>query len=149
VRPVFRGGSDSDGDILRVTDLSGIRVMVVDDEEDTVEVLDTFLRICGATVLTARNGAEALSYLNARPRIDVLLTDLSMPAVNGIDLVRRIRAHPLHDALPAIAVSGYPESHFGRDAECFAAFLLKPVDPDALAAAVKRLVPVRQRQRLA
>jgi CheY-like chemotaxis protein len=151
VRPVFRGGSDSDsdGDVLRFTDLTGIRVMVVDDDKDNVEVMDTFLRICGATVLTARSGAEALSYLNVRPRIDVLLTDLTMPALDGIELVRRIRAHPTHGAVPAVAVSGYPESRFGKDAECFSAFLLKPVDLDTLAATVKRVVPVRQRRQLA
>jgi CheY-like chemotaxis protein len=149
VTPVFRGGSDSDGDILCVTDLTGIRVMVVDDDKDNVEVMDMFLRICGATVLTARSGAEALSYLNARPPIDVLLTDLTMPAVDGIELVRRIRAHRTHGGVPAVAVSGYPESHFGRDADYFLAFLLKPVDLDTLAASVKRVVPVRQRQQFA
>jgi PleD family two-component response regulator len=86
VRPVFRGSSDSDGGMIRVTDLTGIRIMVVDDDEDTVDLLATFLRVCGATVLTARSAGEALTYLNARPPINVLLTDLAMPGVSGAEL---------------------------------------------------------------
>ena len=145
VRPVFRGGSDTDGGMLRVVDLTGIRILVVDDNDDNADVLATFLRVCGATVLTARGAAEALTSLDARPPINLLLTDLSMPGVNGIELVERVRAHPKHAGLPAVAVSGYPESYFASDAERFSAFILKPIDVEALAAIVKRLVATTPR----
>jgi CheY-like chemotaxis protein len=146
MRPVCRGASDSDGRMIRVTDLTGIRILVVDDNEDTADLLATFLGSCGATVLSARSGAEALGCLDARPAIDLLLTDLAMPGLNGIELVKRVRAHPRHAALPAVAVSGYPETYFAGDAERFSTFILKPVDVDALAATVKRLVAARNRR---
>jgi CheY-like chemotaxis protein len=147
VRPVLRGASDNDRRMIRVSDLTGIRIIVVDDNEDNADLLATFLGSCGATVLTARSGAEALGYLDARPAIDLLLTDLAMPGLNGIELVKRVRAHPRHAALPAVAVSGYPESYFAGDAERFSAFILKPVDVDALAATVKNLVAVPRHNR--
>lgn len=147
VRPVFRGGSDPDSGMIRVTDLTGIRIMLVDDDQDNVEVLATFLRMCGATALAARRADETLSSLDVRPPVDLLLTDLSMPRLSGFELVQRVRAHPAHASLPAIAVSGFPENYFATDAECFSAFILKPVDLDALAATVKRLVTIRHPQK--
>ena len=132
-RPAFRGGSDVDDR------LAGIRVIVVDDDEDNADVFSTFLRACGATVVTARSGAEALVCLDREP-IDLLLTDVAMPHLSGIDLLRRVRAHPRHATMPAIVMSGYPERDFALDAGRFSAFMLKPVELDELAAMVKRLV---------
>jgi CheY-like chemotaxis protein len=139
-RPVFRGGSDEDGGMIRVIDLSDIRVIVVDDNADNVDILATFLRACGATVLTAVSGVVALAYLDTEPPVHLVLTDLAMPGLNGIELLRRLRAHPKHARLPVIAVSGYPENYFSSDSERFSAFILKPVDLDALSAIVKRLI---------
>jgi CheY-like chemotaxis protein len=138
-RPIFRGGSDSEDGMLRITDLAGITVLLVDDDQDSVEILALFLGVCGATVRAARSGAEGLAYLDTEPRIDVLVTDCAMPGVDGIELVKAMRTRPKHSAVPAIAVSGYPEKYFESDAERFSAFILKPIDVDVLAATVKRL----------
>ena len=122
------------------SDLSGITVMVVDDDADNAEVFATFLESCGASVVVTHSGIEALARLDEVLTIDILLTDLSLPKVDGIQLVRSVRAHSVHGSLPAIAVSGYPEKFFAEDALQFTTFMLKPVELDALAAEVRRLV---------
>jgi two-component system CheB/CheR fusion protein len=135
-RPIFRGGSEG---FVPTTDLAGVRIVAVDDNNDNVDVFATFLRACGAVVHTAGNGNEALGFLVSH-EVDVVLTDLAMPGINGIDLVRRLRADPAHAAIPAIAVSGFPEKYFADDARHFMAFLLKPVELETLAAVVKQVV---------
>jgi len=129
------------------TDLSGITVMVVDDDGDNADLFTIFLESCGARVIEATSGVDALRLLDDMPTIDVLITDLSMPDISGLQLVRSVRAHTVHGSLPAIAVSGYPENYFAADAHAFTTFMLKPVDVDALAAEVKRLVVASPRQR--
>ena len=71
--------------VIPVTNLSGITVLVVDDNEDNVDVLATFLRTSGATIVTAASGLEALTRLDAERHIDLLLTDLAMPGLSGIE----------------------------------------------------------------
>jgi two-component system CheB/CheR fusion protein len=145
-RPIFRGGSDAagqDGRALRSCDLSGITLIVVDDNDDNVDVFATFLGACGASVLVARSAREALACLQHERSIDLMLTDLSMPGMNGIELVDEVRAHPRYAALPTIAVSGFPEQFFDGEPSRFSAFVLKPVELDELAAKVQTLVRAR------
>ena len=115
----------------------------MDDNADNIDVVATYLRVCGAAVLTAQNGIEALTFLTGDPVIDLLVTDLAMPGLNGIDLVRRLRAQPDYSGLPVIALSGFPEKYFAGDGERFSAFMLKPVDLDDRVATVKHLIATR------
>lgn len=75
-----------------------------------------------------------------REPIDLLVTDVAVPDLSGIELLRRVRAHPRHATIPAIVMSGYPETDFALDAGRFSAFMFKPVELDELATMVKRLV---------
>src|SRR3954463_12915110 len=88
-------------------ELAGASALVVDDEADTRELLQTFLSMCGMTVHTAGSGAEAFDvFLRERPHI--IVSDIWMANVSGIELIRRIRALPPEDGglTPAIAISG-------------------------------------------
>src|SRR5262249_11896925 len=69
--------------------LNGIRILVVEDEPDTCEFLDRFLRSYGADVVVARSAAEALSRV--AERVDIVVSDIGLPDVDGYDLMQRIR----------------------------------------------------------
>lgn len=87
--------------------LTGIRVLLVDDERDVLEMLGDMLGAFGVDVLTATSGNEALAtFLAWRP--DVLISDLQMYGGTGLDLIRSVRALPpeLGGLTPAIALSG-------------------------------------------
>ena len=84
------------------------RILVVEDEADTREVLTILLGLDAHLVDTAENGPEALELL-ARRSYDVILTNLHMPGMSGEDLYRRI-GEVLHYVWDPIGVSGYPEA---------------------------------------
>jgi CheY-like chemotaxis protein len=83
----------------------GARVLLVDDEEMLREVLAEQLAEEGYSVLVAANGAEAIALLEAGEVVDALVTDLSMPGMNGLALIRSARH--LRPRLPAVLLTGY------------------------------------------
>jgi CheY-like chemotaxis protein len=115
---------------LALPDLTGRTILIVDDNDDALDMLGTFLRACGAHVLQARSATAALAYIDMKPHIDAMITDLSMPDMDGTELVRRLRHHPSRSTMPAIALTGFHESYMNTSG--FTAFLRKPVNLDAL-----------------
>jgi len=89
---------------LNLPDLSRLTLLVVDDNADSVEMLAAFLKACGARVLVARSAAGALAHVDAAPRLDAMVTDLAMPQMDGVELVRKVRARPDRTGLPVIAL---------------------------------------------
>jgi PAS domain S-box-containing protein len=88
--------------------LDGLKVLVVDDEADTRELLSVVLGRCGAEVTTAGSTAEALDLFE-RLRPDLLVSDIGMPFEDGYELIRRVRALPTERGgkLPAVALTAY------------------------------------------
>lgn len=126
--------------------LVGIRVLLVDDEPDTREVMASTLEACGATVLSAACAADALHTLRRAP-VDVLLADLAMPGTDGYGLIREIRSQSTQSfsAVPAAAVTASArddERQRALDAG-FQIHLAKPVRPAVLASTVARLARTR------
>jgi CheY-like chemotaxis protein len=113
----------------RLADLTGIKVLVVEDNADSLEMLGAVLRSCGAVTVAARNVATALGYLHAA-RFDVLVSDLALPECGGLDFIRTIRASKgLERTIPAIALTGFYEDYDrGALASGFDAFFRKPVN---------------------
>lgn len=122
-------------------DLSGLTLLVVDDNDDSLDMLTTFLHACGAGVLQARNAGAALAYVDTQQHIDVVITDMSMPRVDGVELARRVRER--RPSLPAIALTGFYEEYMDRRTAGFAAFLRKPVNLDELCRAIRDAVRPR------
>jgi CheY-like chemotaxis protein len=92
-----------------ITDrLDELKILVVDDEADTRELLRQGLEHCGATVSVAGSAAEAVEAIMAKPP-DVLISDIGMPGVDGYDLIRQIRRLPAASGgkVPAIALTAY------------------------------------------
>jgi CheY-like chemotaxis protein len=116
-------------------------VLVVDDEPDTRDSSAAALEQAGASVLAVGSVAEALAGLEWRPA--VVLSDIAMPGQDGFSLVRALRAR--EPALPTVALTAYASEHDRRRvlAAGYDAYLVKPVDPADLVAAVRRVVPTR------
>ncbi|MFL6208741.1 MAG: ATP-binding protein [Pyrinomonadaceae bacterium] len=123
--------------------LSDLRILVVDDEPDTRDMLGSVLAQYGAEVLTAASAREALDALPSwQP--DVLVCDIGMPEEDGYSLIEKIRRlEPAQGAAtPAIALTGYVrvEERVRALAAGYQMFVPKPVEADELAAIIAHLV---------
>jgi len=123
--------------------LAGIRVLVVDDNADSVDIFATVLKQFGAVVRTARGAREALALL-AATSAHVLVSDLAMPDEDGLWLLDQLRRlpHGQSGSIPAIAVTADRNRYDMEQATIagFDALLTKPVDPFDLAACIAKLV---------
>jgi two-component system chemotaxis sensor kinase CheA len=122
------------------------RLLVVDDQITIRELQRSILGAAGYDVLTARDGREALDALERAPDVQLVLTDVEMPVLDGFGLLEQIRAHPVHGSLPVIIVSSRgDEADRRRGAEAGAdAYVVKSeFDQRSLLATVQRLVGAR------
>ncbi len=120
--------------------LRGVRVLVVDDEPDTLEMLQHVLRDSRAEVAAAASANEAEALIAAFEP-DVLVSDLSMPGRDGYDLIRSIRAKRGPQELPAAALTAFarPEDAVRAQAAGYQIHLPKPVEPEELVRIVAQL----------
>jgi PAS domain S-box-containing protein len=121
-------------------DLSGISILAVDDDPDTLDLVATVLRQRRAEVATA-SGAEVALQRIATHAPDILLSDLAMPGMDGFELIRRARALPGGVSMRAAALSAYARTE-DRLRALWAGFethIPKPVQPSELAAVVASL----------
>ncbi|UJR82046.1 hybrid sensor histidine kinase/response regulator [Sandaracinus amylolyticus] len=125
------------------TPLRGAKVLVVDDEADSLEMLRELLSVAGADVRTASTAAMALPIVKTfRPSL--LVSDLAMPEADGYELLAWVRALPISQggATPAIALTAHARAtdRLRVLSSGFQAYLAKPVEPDELIATAQRLV---------
>jgi|GEM_PF-504546 len=115
-------------------------ILVVDDSSETTEMLSRLLQMEGASVKTARSGAEALGLANKHP-FDLVISDISMPEMDGYQLLQNLRALDRMANVPAIALTGYGRrSDVDRASkEGFAEHLTKPLDLEKLLESVRKL----------
>lgn len=126
-------------------------VLVVEDHDDTREMLRLMLGIFGCRVLAAANGDEAIQ-LAEQILPDLILMDVKMPRFDGLSVTRVIRSHPTLSEVPIVAVTGMVTPQFrleALDAGCNQC-LDKPIDFDRLEKLVKALNPaIPRRERAA
>ena len=127
----------------KLSDLAGVHVLAVDDEQDALGLLRVVLETAGARVTTASSAAAAVRELeSAHP--DVLVADIGMPEVDGFDLIKMVRslADPDLRHIPAAALTAFARSEDRTKAlqSGFEMHLSKPVDPGELVASVATLV---------
>jgi CheY-like chemotaxis protein len=125
-----------------IPDLSGVTVMVVDDEADAIALVQRIMESCGATVHACTSATQCLAALpGLRP--DVLVTDIGMPEMDGFTLIERIRGLPRDQggATPAVALTAFASSEDRRQSMLagFDVHVAKPVEPGELVAVVSRL----------
>ena len=128
--------------------LAGRTILVADDEPHLTQILAYNLGRAGATVTTARNGAEALAAVRAMAaagrRPDLLITDYQMPVMNGCDLCRALKDDPATADLPALMLTarGHRLSPAELGATNVRRLMSKPFSSADLLAQVRTLLPV-------
>ncbi len=122
-------------------ELEGVRVLVVDDERDSLELVRRLLKDCKADVLLASSAAEGLQMIGEQP-LDVIVSDIGMPDKDGLEMMRELRARGDQSGkTPAIALTAFARSE-DRTRAMLAGFqvhLSKPVEPQELLAAIANL----------
>ncbi|WP_437680827.1 hybrid sensor histidine kinase/response regulator [Sorangium sp. So ce131] len=122
--------------------LDRLNVLVLDDEEDTRELVAAMLEQCGAHVTAVASAAEALAALEAL-RPDVLVSDIALPGEDGYELIRKVRALPARSGgrIPAVALTAYARTEDRMRAlrAGFNTHVPKPIDPAELLAVIANL----------
>ncbi len=130
------------GEAPAVKDLTGVGTVMLVEDEDPVRIFGArALRNKGYTVLEARSGEAALELMgNTADRIDLLITDVVMPKMDGPGLVREVRE--THPEMKVIFISGYTEDSFRQrlDSDSDIHFLPKPFSLKQLATKVKEVI---------
>lgn len=120
---------------------NGRHILIVDDYPDALDIWAFYLRSLGYRVSTAVNGIDALTQ--ARLLLpDLIVLDLELPQLSGVDVAKQLRADPETRGIPLIAATGYSHTtqlDLAREAG-FDQIVLKPCDPDALVEEIERLL---------
>ncbi|MBB3221529.1 CheR family methyltransferase [Pseudoduganella umbonata] len=121
--------------------LAGRRVLILDDTEDTAETFQALLELEGAEVHVATTARRALQLLGEQS-VDLVISDLSMPDMDGFEFIEAVRAQPKLQGLPAIALSGLARDQDVQRARNagFSDFMTKPVTLELLNERVARLL---------
>jgi len=120
------------------------RVLVVDDEQDTLNLLRVILEIGGFEPCTTLNSVEALTLAEVQ-KPDVVLLDIMMPKLDGFTLCKMMRSHPVTQNLPIIFVTAYPALDIEeRRVDAGADLILpKPVSMDGLIDIIGKAISLR------
>ena len=114
------------------TKLTGKRILIVDDEPMSYQLLERILRVTGANIMHAVNGKEAVEIVKAEPNIDLVLMDLRMPVMDGFTATREIKK--INNVMPVVvqtAFSMYEEEQKAKMAGCDD-FISKPIRKEEL-----------------
>lgn len=121
-----------------------LRILLIEDSRDTLDMLKLWLNSFGCEVLTAGSASEGLAVA-AKKAPDLIISDIGMPEVDGYDLIRNLRRTPALEKIPAIALTGYARTE-DRDlalAAGYNAHLAKPADMTQLIGVIKDLAALR------
>jgi len=116
------------------------QILVVDDSKETTDMLSRLLQMEGAEVRTARSGFEAIDVATDA-KFDLIISDISMPGMDGYELLHRLRKMPMLKTVPALALTGFgSECDISRaHDEGFAQHFTKPLDIEKLLESIKTL----------
>jgi CheY-like chemotaxis protein len=122
-----------------------MRILLVDDYPDALEVGRLYLSTCGFDVETAGDGQAALDFFQSSrgdKRPDLVILDLELPKLGGLDVARRLRAAPETATLPLVAVTGHSDPERLAEARHagFDIVLTKPCNPITLREEIQRLL---------
>jgi two-component system chemotaxis response regulator CheY len=117
-------------------------VLVVDDSETVRQVLQLTLSNAGFDVIEAEDGDDALNKLSNTPVVDMLITDLNMPNMDGLELIKKIREDKKHRFTPIVMLtteSSEEKKRAGREAGA-SGWIVKPFKPEQLLKVVKMVL---------
>ena len=119
------------------------KIMTVDDSKTMRDMVGFTLRNAGFEVIEAEDGAQALSVLAGNP-VDLVITDINMPNMDGITLVKELRAKPTYRSTPILILTtegGDEKKSEGRAAGA-TGWIVKPFAPEKLLQVVTKVCPV-------
>ncbi len=122
-------------------------VMAVDDSPTVVKFVSFALRSAGLKVVTATDGMDALEKLSAMPDgVDLIITDLNMPNVDGYEFIKTVRENQQYRQLPIIILSSEEEEKDKKlgDEVGATSYLVKPFKPNVLLAEVSKFLQIKQ-----
>ena len=121
---------------------AGPLVLIVEDDPETRNLYAEVLHRSGFTTDQAHNGFQALAKALASPRPDLIVTDIAVPGLDGIELCRKLRADERTRSIPVLAITGYDDRHYPDRAKTAGAdgVLMKPCDGDVLVNEARRLL---------
>lgn len=145
IKSLFKEALMANGRKAAADALAGVHVLVVDDDEDSLVVMQTTLEYAGALVMTA-GSAKAAFEAFGRFTPDVIVADLRMPGQDGLSFARDLQRIPSLRTIPVLAVTGYDELYVRRDLHDagFIGILRKPLTFPDLVQAVGALAETRK-----
>ena len=118
-------------------------IMIVDDSQTMLMSMEGMLSKAGLGVSKANNAEEALVILKGGSKPDMIITDLNMAAMNGIQLIREVRRLPGYQFMPIVMLTTESQQEKRDEAKSAGAtgWMVKPVQPQSMLQIVKQLVP--------
>jgi CheY-like chemotaxis protein len=121
------------------------RILVIEDDLPSLELMTYLLQAFGHTALSAHDGAEGLQAVR-RELPDLVICDVHLPTIDGYEVARQLKGHPTLQMIPLIAVTASAMAH-DRDqayAAGFDEYLSKPIDPETFVRQVEAFLQTRQ-----
>lgn len=117
------------------------KILIVDDSESIREVVSFTLENAGHQVLAAKDGQEALDFLDGRG-FDLIITDLHMPNINGIELIKKVRELDAYKGIPILFLTTESQAQKKLEAKEAGAtgWIIKPFVPAKLLAAIGKVL---------
>lgn len=117
-------------------------IMTADDSASIRQMVSFTLKGAGYDIVEAVDGRDALSKLNGAA-VDMLITDLNMPNLDGIGLIREVRANPTYKYIPVIMLTTESQEDKRQEGKSAGAtgWIVKPFKPEQLLAVVKKVLP--------
>ena len=118
---------------LKPQSVASRRVLIVEDDPDSREILSELVKLLGHAPAAAANGAEALRAASERPP-EITFIDIGLPDVDGYEVARQLRGRPDGKAMYIVALTGYSDPHELKTAEAagFDEYIVKPLELDQL-----------------
>jgi two-component system chemotaxis response regulator CheY len=118
-------------------------VLVVDDSPTVRQQVAQALGPAGYTVMEAGDGMDALAKLGASPEIALIISDINMPRMNGLEMLEKVKSDGNHPNLPVLMLTSEGQPAMIERARKFGAkgWIVKPFKPELLLAATRRLLP--------
>ena len=124
-------------------DFTGWNILLVDDDPGGLDVLQELLGFFGATAHTAWNGQKALEQIKEHT-FDLIITDLSMPIMDGIQLTKTLKADPETAKIPIVMLTAHALDHANALQAGCDAIMTKPINPATLVSELKALLSNRE-----
>ncbi|MGE0085872.1 MAG: response regulator [Desulfococcaceae bacterium] len=117
------------------------KIMAVDDSESIRQMVSFSLKMGNYEVMEAENGQDAYEKL-LETSVDMLITDLDMPEMNGIDLIRQVREIPKYRNMPILILTTHSDTEMKKQARLAGAngWIIKPFRPNQLIGAVRKVI---------